>query len=110
MATVLEIVQGIQQAAANAYDGALDENGEPLKVGLRREEGHPILDKRVMDGFGVNFIGNILRIKYQGEVTLREVYKGDFEGEIAQRLQDISSFLKNTEPCFNSLMISEVSS
>ena len=94
MATVLEIIQGIQQAAANAYDGALDENGEPLKVGLRREEGHPILDKRVMDGFGVNFIGNILRIKYQGEVTLREVYKGDFEGEIAQRLQDISSFLK----------------
>ena len=94
MATVLEIIQGIQQAAANAYDGALDENGEPLKVGLRREEGHPILDKRVMDGFGVNFNGNILRIKYQGEVTLREVYKGDFEGEIAQRLQDISSFLK----------------
>ena len=91
---VLEIVQGISQAAANAYDGALDENGEPLKVGLRREEGHPILDKRVMDGFGVCFLGNVLRIKYQGEVTLREVYKGDFEGEISQRLQDIASFLK----------------
>jgi len=94
MASVLEIIQGIQQAASNAYDGALDEKGEPLKVGLQREEGHPILDKRVMDGFGVCFMGNTLRIKYQGEVTLREVYKGDFEGEIEQRLQDIASFLK----------------
>ena len=91
---VLEIIQGISQAAANAYDGAIDENGDPLKTGLMREEGHPILDKRVMDGFGVCFAGNILKIKYQGEVTLREIYKGDFEGEIAQRLQDIASFLK----------------
>ena len=58
---VLEIIQGIQQAAANAFDGAL---------------------------------GNMLTIKYQGEVTLREVYKGDYEGEIEQRLQDIANFLK----------------
>jgi len=91
---VLEIIQGIQQAAANAYDGALDENGEPLSVGLQREEGHPILDKRVMDGFGVCFLGNTLRIKYQGEVTLKEVYKGDFEGDVVSRLADIASFLK----------------
>lgn len=91
---VLEIIQGIQQAAANAYDGALDENGENLNTGLKREEGHPILDKRVMDGFGVVFHGNKLTIKYQGEITLREVYKGDFEGEISQRLQDIANFLK----------------
>ena len=59
-----------------------------------REEGHPILDKRVMDGFGVCFAGNKLIIKYQGEVTLREVYKGDYEGEIVSRLADIASFLK----------------
>tara|TARA_R110000824_G_scaffold105824_1_gene250329 strand:- start:3103 stop:3675 length:573 start_codon:yes stop_codon:yes gene_type:complete len=91
---ILEIIQGIQQAASNAYDGALDENGEPLKAGLRREEGNPILDKRVMDGFKVSFAGNNVIIKYQSEITLREVYKGDFEGEIAQRLQDIASFLK----------------
>ena len=91
---VLEIIQGIQQAAANAYDGAMDENGETLKVGLMREEGNPILDKRVMDGFSVCFNGNVLRIKYHGEITLKEFHRGDFEGEIAQRLQDISSFLK----------------
>ena len=91
---VLEIIQGIQQAASNAYDGALDESGEPLKVGLQREEGHPLLDKRVMDGFGVCFLGNVLRVKYQGEITLKEFHRGDFEGDISQRLQDISSFLK----------------
>ena len=38
MATVYEIVQGLTQAAANAYDGALDESGEPIKAGLSREK------------------------------------------------------------------------
>ena len=91
---VLEIIHGIQQAASNAYDGSLDENGEPLKIGLKREEGDPILDKRVIDGFKVSFAGDVLILKYQSEITLREVHKGDFEGEISQRLQDIASFLK----------------
>ena len=31
MATVYEIIQGLSQAAANAYDGALDDKHEPLK-------------------------------------------------------------------------------
>ena len=91
---VLEIIQGIQQAAANAYDGALDENGEPLKTGLKREEGNPILDKRVMDGFSVVLSGNSLTIKYHSEILLKDVYKGDFIGEIAQRIADIVSYLK----------------
>ena len=91
---IIDIVNGISQAAANAYDGALNEKGEPLEVGLRREEGNPILDKRVMDGFKVKIAGNILNITYQSEILLKEVYKGDFEEEISQRIQDISSFLK----------------
>ena len=28
MATVLDVIKGLNQAAANAYDGALDEDGE----------------------------------------------------------------------------------
>ena len=39
MATTLEIINGISQVLANTYDGALDESGEPVKIGLRREEG-----------------------------------------------------------------------
>jgi len=91
---IIDIVNGISQAAANAYDGALDDKGEPQKIGLKREEGDLILDTRVIDGFNVGISGNILNIKYQGEIMLKDVYKGDFEGEMAQRLQDIASYLK----------------
>ena len=51
MSSTYEIVQGLAQAAANAYDGAHDEryalDGQARKVGLNREQGHPIIDKRV---------------------------------------------------------------
>ena len=94
MATVYEIVQGLSQAAANAYDGALDESGEPIKAGLAREDGDPILDTRVLDGFNVKFYGNMMCLSYHSEVQLKEVYKNGFEGEIDQRITDISSFLK----------------
>ena len=64
MATVLDIVRGISQAAANAYDGAHDDkyslDGEARKVGLKREEGDPIVDSRVIDGFGIRFHGPLL--------------------------------------------------
>ena len=59
MATVYEIVQGLSQAAANAYDGALTEDGEPVTAGLAREDGDPLLDKRVLDGFKVKFYGKL---------------------------------------------------
>ena len=91
---ILDIVRGISSAAANAYDGALDSDGKPLKIGLTREEGDPILDKRVIDGFKVSMAGNVLIVKYQGEIMLKDVYRGDFEGEIEQKMKDIVSFLK----------------
>ena len=65
MATTLEIIRGISQAAANAYDGALDDKGEPISIGLKREEGDPIIDSRIMDGFGVKMHGDILKLSYQ---------------------------------------------
>ena len=94
MATVYEIVQGLSQAAANAYDGALDEKGEPLLAGLKREEGDPILDKRVMDGFGVRFYGNMMCLSYNSEVMLKEVYASGFEEDIERQLAEIVKFLK----------------
>ena len=83
MATVYEIVQGLSQAAANAYDGAMTEDGDPIKAGLKREEGDPLIDKRVMDGFNVKFHGNMMRLSYMSEVTLKEVYANGFESDIA---------------------------
>ena len=94
MATVYEIVQGLSQAAANAYDGATTDDGEQLNAGLQREEGDPILDKRVMDGFGVKFYGNMMCLTYHSEVQLKEVYASGFESDVEQRVADIASFLK----------------
>mgnify|MGYP003113887637 CR=1 FL=1 len=93
MASVYEIIQGLSQAAANAYDGAHDENGDLVEAGLQREEGDPILDKRVMDGFGVRFFGNMMCLSYHSEVMLKEVYANGFESEIDQRLTDIKGWL-----------------
>jgi len=93
----LEIIQGLAQAAANAYDGAHDDryasDGKARSVGLRREEGHPILDSRVMDGFSVKFYGNKMIINYQSDIKLKEVYAGKFEQDIERMLNEIKKFL-----------------
>jgi hypothetical protein len=96
---ILEIIQGLSQAAANAWDGSHDErftlDGQVKKVGLRREEGCPIMDKRVNDGFGVKFYGNKICIKYQSDIFLKEVHQSkDFEGDIVRQLNEIKKFLQ----------------
>jgi len=96
--TVYDIIQGINQAAANAYDGAHDkrftQDGKEAKLGLRREEGCPIIDSRVMDGFKVKVSGNILTINYQSEVSLTEIHENNFETDIERKFRDIVKFLK----------------
>tara|TARA_R110002020_G_scaffold74871_3_gene191118 strand:+ start:15 stop:602 length:588 start_codon:yes stop_codon:yes gene_type:complete len=94
MATTMEIVRGISQVMANSYDGALDKDGEPIKVGLKREEGHPIHDSRVMDGFKVSFYGDQLCIHYHSELKLKEVYANGFESDLEQMIENIASFIK----------------
>ena len=98
MATVLDIVRGISQAAAQGYDGAHDEryslDGEARKIGLKREEGDPIVDSRVVDGFGVKFHGDLLCVSYQSDIRLKEVYAGDIEADVEDMIQKVASFLK----------------
>jgi hypothetical protein len=94
MATTLEIIRGISQAAANGYDGALDDKGEPISIGLKREEGNPIIDSRVMDGFSCRMHGDLLKLTYQSEIKLRDVHDKSFESDIEQTIQDIANFLK----------------
>lgn len=95
---MLDIIQGLSQAAANAYDGAHDErfslDGQIHKVGLRREEGCPIMDKRVNDGFSVKFYGNKMCISYQSDIRLKEVYSGKFEQEMERMLNEVKKFLQ----------------
>ena len=95
---MLEIIQGLSQAAANAYDGGHDErfslDGQARKVGLQREQGCPIMDKRVNDGFSVKFYGNKICINYQSDILLKQVYNGNFEQEIQRMLNEVKKFLQ----------------
>ena len=94
MATALEIVRGISQVMANSYDGAMDEEGEKIKIGLNREEGNPITDSRVIDGFGYTISGNILKLSYHTNVKLRDVHDNNrFEGEMESMLNKMKNFI-----------------
>ena len=94
MATTLEIIDCISQVLSNTYDGALDESGEPIKIGLRREEGNPLVDQRVMDGFGAFISGDRLHIKYHTEIPLKEVHSNGFEGEMESMVEKVKAFIQ----------------
>ena len=95
----LEIFRGISQAMGYAYDGAIDEDGKPIEIGLRRDDKNPSLDSRGghMDGFGVKMAGNKLIVNYHSEAPMPEVHKkgpSAFEAEVEQRFANIVKFLK----------------
>ena len=99
MATVLDVIRGISQAAANAYDGSHDErymaDGEAKKAGLRREEGDSVLESREIDGFNVRFTGNKINILYHAEIKHKETHdRNKFESTIAASINDIANYLK----------------
>ena len=94
----LEIIQGLSQAAANAWDGGHMENyaldGKVRKTGLNREAGIPLLDKRVIDGFKVKFYGDSMVINYQSDVMMRDLKDKGFENEISQTINEVKKFLQ----------------
>tara|TARA_R100000664_G_C2735441_1_gene124997 strand:- start:480 stop:971 length:492 start_codon:yes stop_codon:yes gene_type:complete len=90
----LEVIRGLAQAAANSYDGALDKDGKPITLGLKREEGNVILDTRQIDGFKVRFAGPVLVVTYQSDIQLKDVYGGNFENDIESTFGDIAKYLK----------------
>jgi len=94
MATTLEILNGISQVMANTHDGAKDEEGKPLKIGLKREEEFTFSDKRVIDGFNVKIYGNKLRLNYSCEVLISDVHDKKFKDDILYTIADVVSFLK----------------
>lgn len=96
MATVMEIIQGLSQVAANSYDGAKDEEGK-LKTSLKRDEEISIRDKRVIDGFKIKLhSGNKLCVMYTTEVLAADLLaaKGKYEDMLLQNVADIVSFIK----------------
>ena len=96
MATTIEILNGISQALANSHDGAQDEKGEPVSIGLAREDGNPLVDKRIMDGFSVKMHGsNKLCIYYHTEITIKDVHANDFETGIESYIGKAKKFLQS---------------
>ena len=91
---ILDVLRGISQAASGMYDGALDENDEPIKIGLKREEGNPNIDKRVIDGCKIRCSGKTLIVSYHSELLLKDVYSKNLESELEQTMSDIVSYLK----------------
>ena len=98
MATTLQIVTALNQAAANAYDGAHDERftGKDLakEIGLKREEGCAIKDSRIIDGFNIGILGNTVFLTYHTEVTSKEAHKASLVSDIEQTIADIVKYLK----------------
>lgn len=93
-ASIYDIVSAIAQAA-DVYDGKLDADGEPIKIGLRREEEVSIYDRRVVDGFKVRISGNILILTYMCETRLSDVYSKKFENDVVGTMEDVVRFLKS---------------
>jgi len=93
----LEVVRGIGQAFARiGYDGAIDEDGAPIEIGLKREQGHPVYSSRVMDGFNVNISGKTLILSYHSDIKLKDVYSQNLESEIEQMMSKIIKALKKS--------------
>ena len=90
----LSIIRGLAQAAAGAYDGALDSEGKPVELGLKREDGNIIVDSRVIDGFKCRFAGPIMIVSYQSDIQLKDVYSGNFENDIESTFGDIVKHVK----------------
>ena len=98
MATVYDIVKGINQAAANAYDGnhkgRYRTDGKDDLIGLKREEGCVITDSRVMDGFKVRVAGPVLIVSYQSEMPIKSFHNSKLGDEMEAIFANIVKYLK----------------
>jgi len=94
MAKILDIVNGISQVLSNTHDGAVDAEGERVKIGLHREEGDVIKDSRVIDGFSARFHGDHMIVSYQYDCKLKHVHGNSFESDIESMINDVVKFIK----------------
>ena len=99
MADIMDVINGINQAAANVTDGAHDERtlvgGEAKTAGLKRERGDLNLEARIMDGFKVRLQGPTVILTYHSETKLKDVHDTNrFEADCEQHLADIVKYLK----------------
>ena len=95
MANILDVVQTIQNiVATKGYDGALDEDGKPVEIGLKREVDNIVTDSRLVDGFGVRFQSDKMILTYSSECNIKQVQKSNFQDMVEQKIADIISFIQ----------------
>lgn len=92
MANILEVITGIQEVLKNKQHGGSE-------MGLKREseellQGCSIYDPRMMDGFGVQYQGNMLILKYHSEMPLSKVHDKNFETDTRRTVKDVVDFIK----------------
>lgn len=93
--TLLDIINTISSIVSlRGYDGALDENGEYVDIGLKRDEGHKINDSRILDGFSVKFQNEEITICYHSDVKIKQMHEKSFETDVEEMIDKVASFLK----------------
>lgn len=104
MADLLEVIKGISQVMAQTYDGARDEKGEPIKVGLRREDvpAFTSCECRLLDGFRARVTHHAdkngsfpcLIVSYHSELKLEEAHNPKIGEDVEQHIAEALKYLK----------------
>ena len=79
---------------SKSHDGATHPDGSPVKIGLRREEGHILNDSRVIDGFKIRFQDCHLIVIYESPIHLKEMHEPKFKDNIEQMFDNIKNFIQ----------------
>lgn len=93
MSDTYQIIQAIKQIEANSYDGAKDDKGNPVKIGLKREKQSP-REMRVMDGFKVRIVGDKIVLVYNSEISVKEMHKPTFQNDLENMFSKIQTYLQ----------------
>ncbi len=89
---VLKVIENISQVLAYSFDGALDKDGNPIKIGLSRET-NPLLTRETIDGFRVRISADVLILSYHSEIRLKDVHDSKFENKIESIMDGIIEWI-----------------
>ena len=92
----VKILEDLSMAAGRLYDGAVDFEGNPVEMGLKREK-LPSTNRKFIDGAKVRFAGDKIIVTYESETKLKQVYRNGvngFQNEMDEMIQKIVDGLK----------------
>ena len=92
----VKILEDLSMAAGRLYDGAVDFEGNPVEMGLKREK-LPSTNRKFIDGAKVRFAGDKIIVTYESETKLKQVYRNGingFQNEMDDMIQKIVDGLK----------------